>query len=136
MTFTNYNLHNHCNMHMSKDHRQSALKALLNTLEMCHKIHTMTTRYGNHDMEDVPSFQGSAPLDLVPPDHTMPRGDNESYDTPCPLTELLQLFWQLQDQFACLKSATHPPAHTPELMKLTDKLQYLTMMLQPQPPPA
>ena len=29
-------------------------------------------------MEDVPAPEDSAPLDLAPPDHTMPGGDNES----------------------------------------------------------
>ena len=74
----------------------------------------------------------------MPPDHTMPRGDNESSDkyneetdTHCPLAELLEQFWQLQDQFSSLKSVTHPPTHMPEFMQLTDKLQHLTMMLQP-----
>ena len=47
------NPHNHCNKDMSQDCRQSPLKTQLNTPGMCHKTHTMT-RYGNHDMEDVP----------------------------------------------------------------------------------
>ena len=79
----------------------------------------------------------------MPPDHTMPRGDNESSnkysektDTCHPLTELLEQFWQLQDQLAHLKSATYPSTDTPELMQLTDKLQHLTMMLQQHPTPA
>ena len=53
-------------------------------------------------MEDVPTPQDSAPLDLVQPDHTMSGGDNESsneyrekIDTHCPLAELLEQFWQL-----------------------------------------
>ena len=41
----------------------------------------MTTRYENHDMEDVP-----APLTLVPPDHTTPGGDNESSNKYSELT--------------------------------------------------
>ena len=32
------------------------------------------------DTEDVPANQGAALLDLVPPEHTMPEGDNESTD--------------------------------------------------------
>ena len=78
----------------------------------------MTTRYENHDMEEAPASQDSASLDLVPPDHTMPRGDYESFDeyseethTSYPLAELLEQLWQLQDQFAHLKSATHLPTH-------------------------
>ena len=35
-----YNLHHHCNMHMSWDHRQSPLEALLTHLRNAHKTHT------------------------------------------------------------------------------------------------
>ena len=59
----------------------------------------MTTRYG-YDAEDVPASQGSACLDLVPPDHTMPRQDSDSSDedneetgSHHPLAELLEQFW-------------------------------------------
>ena len=128
-------------MHMSQP-QIVTLKALLNTLRICHKTHTMTTRYGNHDTEDVPAPQDSVPLDRAPPDHTMPRGDNESSDkyseetnTPCPLAELLGQFQQLKDQSVCMKSATYPSTHMPELMQLTDKLQHLTLTLQPYPNP-
>ena len=93
-------------------------------------------------MEDVPASQDSAPLDLLPPDHTMPRrhiesfdGYSEESDTCCPLAEVLEQFWQLQDQFAHLKSAVHPPTHMLEVRQLTDKLQQPTMMLQPHPNP-
>ena len=110
---------------------------------MCHKTHTMTTKYGNHDMEDIPGTQDSAPLDLVPLDHTIPLGDYESSDenskennTCHPLDEFLEHFQQLQDQFACLKSATKPPTPTAELTQPTDKLQHLTMMLQIHPSPS
>ena len=65
------NLYNHCNMHMSWDCRQSHLKALQNTLGICNKAHTITTRCGDH----VPAILDSAPLNLVPPDQTMPRGE-------------------------------------------------------------
>ena len=72
----------------------------------------------------------------------MPGGDNESskeYNektyTCHSLAELLKQFWQIQDQFASLKSATHPPTPMAELMQLTDKLQHLTMMLKPHPTP-
>ena len=126
---------------MSWDCRQSPLKTLLNTLGAHHKTHIMT-RYENHNMEDVPVPQDSAPPDLAPPDHTMPRGDNESSDeysedndTCHPLAELLEQFKQLWDQFVSLKSASQPPTHTVELIQLTDKLQHLTMTLQPHPPP-
>ena len=56
----------HCNTHMSQDHRQSPLKALLNTFGMYKKTHTMTTRYGSHDTEDIPATQDSVPLDIAP----------------------------------------------------------------------
>ena len=87
--------HNHCllsdflssltcttnaHMHMSQDHRQSSLKALLNTFGMCHKMHTMTTRYESCDTEDIPASQDSDPLDLAPLEHTVCRRGNESSD--------------------------------------------------------
>ena len=57
----------------------------------------MTTRYESHDTEDVPTTQDSDPLELLPPKHTMPRGENESSDKYCeqtdthhPLAELLE----------------------------------------------
>ena len=40
----------------------------------------MTTRYRGHDRGDVSTTQDSAPLDLVSPHYTMPKGDNESFD--------------------------------------------------------
>ena len=80
---------------------------------MYHKIHTMATRYGNHDTEDILATQDSTPLDLAPPEHTMLEGDIESSDEYCeetdtlhPLAELLEQFWQLKDQFPSLKSTT------------------------------
>ena len=128
---------------MSQGCRQSPLKALLNTLGTCHKTHTMTIRYGNNDAEDVPALQDLACLDLAPPDHTMPRQDsdssnkyNEETDTHCHLAELLEQFQLLQDQFTSLKFAFHPPTPMAELIQLTDKLQHLTMMLQPNPTPS
>ena len=61
---------------------------------------------------------------------------SEETDTHHPLAELLEQFWQLQDQFGHLKSTTQPPSHMAQLMQLTDKLQHLTKMLQPHPTPA
>ena len=65
-------------------------------------------RYINHDTEDIPFIEDSAPLDLVPLDHTISKDDNESSEeysketvTQCPLAELLEQLQQLQDQFAC-----------------------------------
>ena len=90
-------------------------------------------------MGDVPAPQESVPLDLAPPDHTRP-GETMNHLTNtvrkltlCPLAELLEQFQQLQDQFTCLKSAIHPSTHMVELKQLTDKLEHLTMMLQPHP---
>ena len=98
------------------------------------------TRFGSHDTEDISATQDLAPLDLVPPEHTMPEGDNESSDefseetdTHCSLAEQLEQFWQPKDQFASLKSTTHPYMPMAELTQLTDKLQHLYMMHQPHP---
>ena len=142
VTFASYDLHNHCNMHISQDHRQSPLKALLNTLGTHHKNHIVTARYGDQDAEDVPAPQDSAALDLVPPGHIMPRQDHDSSgkyseetDTCHTLAESLEQFQQLKDQFSSLKSATHPPTPMAELTQLTDKLQHPTMMLQLHPTP-
>ena len=73
VTFASYNLHCHCNMHMSWDCRQSPLEALLNTLGMHHKTHTMTTRHKCQDTEAIHATQNSAPLDCVPLEHPMPE---------------------------------------------------------------
>ena len=127
---------------MLGDCRQSPLKTLPNTFGMGHKTHTMTTRYGSHDMEDVPASQDAAPLDHVPPDHTMPKGNNESSDKYCeetdtfhPFAKLLEQFQQLKDQFTCLISATDLYTAMAELMQLMDKLQHLSMKLQLHPAP-
>ena len=84
-------------MHMSQDCRHAPLMTLLKTLGMHHKTHTMMTRYGNHDTEDIPAPQDSAILDLRPPDHTIPRQDSDSSNeykektyTCCHLAELLE----------------------------------------------
>ena len=102
----------------------------------------MATRYGSHDAEDGPASQDSVFLDLAP-EHPMPEGDIESSDeyceemyTHCPLAELLEQFRQLKDQVANLKSTTPQATPTAELMQLTDKLQHLTMMLQPTSKPS
>ena len=83
---------------MSQDHRQSALKALLNTFGTHCKTHGMVTRYGNHDTEHVPDAQDSTPLNLAPQDQPMLEGDNDSSDkyceetdTCCPLADLLEV---------------------------------------------
>ena len=129
-------------MHMSHDCRQSPLKALLKKFGTCHKTHTMTTRYRNHDTVNVPALQDTTPLDLVPPDHTMPGWESESSDkyseepnTHHHLAELQDQFWQLQDWLTHLELAIYPPTHTEELTQLTDRLQHLSMTLQPHPIP-
>ena len=93
---------------MSHDHRESPMKALLNTLGMPHEMHTMPTGYRNHDTEDCPAPQDSTPLG-----HTMPRWKSESSeeyseepDTHCHLASLQEEFWQLQDQLSHLEPAT------------------------------
>ena len=70
----------------------------------------------------------------------MPEQDNElsdeyceETDAHCPLAELLELFCQLKDQFAILKSQSTTAA---DLLQLTDKLQHLSMMLHPPPQPS
>ena len=71
-------------------------------------------------------------------EYTMPKEDNESSEKHCeetniyhPLVELLEQFWQCKDQFTSLKSTTSKSTPMAELMHLTDKLQHLTVMLQP-----
>ena len=75
--FSSYHLHHHCYMHMSQDHRQSPLKALLNIFGMHCKTQGMVTRYGNQDAEDVLDAQDSTPLHLTPQDHPMLEGDKD-----------------------------------------------------------
>ena len=125
---------------MSQDDRQSPLKALLDIFGTCHKTHTMTTRFESHGTEDVPATQDSALLYLVPSEHTMLKGDNESCDkyseetdTVLALGELLEHFLQLKYLFASLKSANHQPTPMAEMMQLTDKLQHLTVMIHLHP---
>ena len=67
----------------------------------------------------------------------MPKGDNESSEENCekngtfhPLAELLQQFWQLEDQLTRLKFTTPQSTPMAELMQLKDKLQHLIMILQ------
>ena len=57
----------------------------------------------------------------------------EETDTCHPLADLLEQFQQLTNKFASLKSSTSQSTPT-ELSQLIDKLQYLTMALQPAPP--
>ena len=98
----------------------------------------MATRYGSHDKEDIPASQDSAPLDLAPLEHPMPEEENKTSDEYCEendifhlLAELLEWFWQLKNKFASLKSTTPQSTPTTKLTQLADKLQHLTMMLQP-----
>ena len=98
----------------------------------------MVIRYGSHDIEDIPATQDSPPLDLTPTEHPMLEEDNELSDEYCeqtdtchPLAEILEKFCQIKDQFISLKSTTPESTPTAELSQLTDKLQHLTMMLQP-----
>ena len=107
---------------------------------MWHKVYSMSRRYGSQDTEDIPDTQDSIPLDIMPQDHPVLEGDNDSSDEYCketdnchPLTDLLEQFQQLKNQFASLKSNTPQSTSTEELSQFTDKLQHLTMALQPAP---
>ena len=118
------------------------MKALLNTFGTYYKTHSMVTRYGSHDTEDAPATEDSPSLDLVPPEHSMPEGDNELSDEYCeetdtchPLFELLEQSHQLKDQFVSLKSNTLQSTPRAVLPQLTDKLQHHTRMLKPAPSP-
>ena len=89
-------------------------------------MHSMVTRYGNHDTEDASDTQDSPSLDLVPQDHPMPDRENDSSDeycketdNQCPLTDLLEKFQQLKNQFASLKSTTPQSTPREELSQLT-----------------
>ena len=70
----------------------------------------------------------------------MPERDNDSSNEYCeetdtghPLADLLEQFQQLKNQFANLQSNTSQTTPTEELLQLTDKLQHLTIALQPAP---
>ena len=72
----------------------------------------------------------------------MLEGDNDSSneyfeepDTCHPLAELIEQFKLLKNQFAHLKPNTPHSTPTEELLKFTDKLQHLTIVLQPAPSP-
>ena len=76
----------------------------------------------------------------MPQDHLIPERNNdpsdeycEKTDTHCFLADLLEQFQQLKNQFLSLKSNTPQFTPTEELSQLTDKLQHLTMVLQPTP---
>ena len=67
----------------------------------------------SQDTEDVTDTQDSTPLDLMPQDHPLPKGNNDSSneyyeetDTNHPLVDLLEQLQQLKNQFASLKSNT------------------------------
>ena len=126
-----YNLHHHCNTHMLWDWGEAALKAVLNTFGMHHMTHSMATRYGSHETEDSPATQDSSPLDLMPQDHPMPEGDNDSSDKYCeetdthhPLADPLEQFQQIKNQFASLKSTT--PQSTPPKSCCRSQINYST----------
>ena len=100
----------------------------------------MVTRYRSQGTEDIPATLDSDSLDLVPQDHPVPEGDNDSSAEYCeetdahnPLADQLEEFQQHKNQFASLKSTTHQSGPTEELLQLTDKLQHLTMVLQLAP---
>ena len=47
----------------------------------------MVTRYGSQDTEDIPDTEDPTPLDLMPQDHPVPEGDNDSSDEYCEETD-------------------------------------------------
>ena len=70
----------------------------------------------------------------------MTEGGNDSSNEYCketdthhPLADLVEQFQQLKKQFTSLKSNTPQSTSTQELLQLTNKLQHLTMVLQPAP---
>ena len=54
---------------------------------MYHKTHHMATRCGSKDTEDVADNQDSTLLDLMPQDHPVPEGDNNSSHEYCEETD-------------------------------------------------
>ena len=100
----------------------------------------MATRYGSQNLEDIPDIQNTTLLDLMPQDHPVPEGDNDLSNEYCvetdnyqSLADLLEQFQQLKNQFSSLKSNTPQSTPIDKLLQLTDKLHYLTMVLQPTP---
>ena len=89
---------------MFQDHRQSPLKALLNTFGMYRKTHSMVTRYGSHDTENIPPTQDSPPLDLAPEEHHMLKGDNESSEECCEETDTHYPLAELSENSVNLKT--------------------------------
>ena len=59
------------------------MKALLKTFGTYYKTHGMATRYGSQDAEHIADTQDSTPLDLVPQDHPVLEGDNDSSNEYC-----------------------------------------------------
>ena len=47
----------------------------------------MAARYRSHNTEDIPATQDSPPLGLVPQEHPMAEGNNESFDEYCEETD-------------------------------------------------
>ena len=98
----------------------------------------MVTRYRSQDTKDITDIKDSNLLDLMPQHHPMLEGDNYSSNEYCeetdshhPLADLLEQFQQLKHQFASLKSNSPKTTPIEEMSQLTDKLQHLTMALQP-----
>ena len=136
VTFASYHLYHH-DMHMFWDCRQSPLKALLNMFGMCHKTHGMSTRYRYQDTGDIPDTPDSTPWISC---HMTTLCQWETMIHPINRVKELTLtaLWltsysssSSKNQFASLKSSTPQSTSKEELSQLTDKLQHLTMALQP-----
>ena len=94
------------------------------------------------DTEDPPAPQDTAPLDNIPPNHSMAEQDGESStkysespDPYCDLAKLQKHFQQLKEWLTQLEPTANPHAHAKELAQLTNKLQQLTLTLQLHPTP-
>ena len=87
---------------------------------MCHKTHSIVTRYGSEDPDPV--LEGN-------------NGSSDKYckenDTCHSLADLLEQFHQLKNQFASLKSNISQSTSNEDILQSTDKLEHLTMVLQP-----
>ena len=64
----------------------------------------MLTRYGSQDTKDIPDTQDSTPLDLMPLDHPVVEGDNDSSNEYCEKTDTHSHLDDLLEQFQQLKN--------------------------------
>ena len=91
-------------MDMFCDHRQSLLKALLNTFGMHCNAHSIVNRYGSQDTEDIPDTKDPTPLDLASQDYLVLEGDNDIPNEYCEETDTHQTLDDLLEQLQQLKT--------------------------------